>query len=67
MSNQLFKETIEIFEHETNHDTEIKYDELNEQDKKILKQLQQEKKSTIVILEALIHHYRFPLILLLVH
>ena len=44
MSDQLFKETIEIFEHEINHDTEIKYDELNEQDKKILKQLQQEKK-----------------------
>ena len=37
------KETIEIFEHETNHITEIKYDELEEQDKKILKQLQQEK------------------------
>ncbi len=37
------KETIEIFEHETNHITEIKYDELEEQDKKILKQLQQKK------------------------
>ena len=36
-------QTIEIFEHETNHITEIKYDELEEQDKKILKQLQQEK------------------------
>ena len=36
------EQTIEIFEHETNHITEIKYDELEEQDKKILKQLQQE-------------------------
>ena len=37
------EQTIEIFEHETNHITEIKYDELEEQDKKILKQLRQEK------------------------
>ena len=37
------EEAIEIFEHETNHITEIKYDELEEQDKKILKQLRQEK------------------------
>ena len=36
-------QTIEIFEHETNHITEIKYNELKEHDKKILKQLQQEK------------------------
>ena len=35
-------QTIEIFEHETNHITEIKYNELKEHDKKILKQLQQE-------------------------
>ncbi|MBT4326527.1 MAG: hypothetical protein HOD60_06420 [Candidatus Nitrosopelagicus sp.] len=37
------EEAIEIFEHETNHITEIKYNELKEHDKKILKQLQQEK------------------------
>jgi 5-methylcytosine-specific restriction enzyme subunit McrC len=44
MSDQLFKESIEIFEHETNHITEIKYEQLNENDKKNLKQLQNDKK-----------------------